>query len=252
MKLIRLWTFEALDLTHTCCRHGCANGENQWDKPCPFSTPTNDEIQEIQDEEQELISFHEALMMEFADTWLASTKSPKYFLSKVWRPRLEQIRRERAKLSEEEIAGFSRIGVRVETDDTSILQGVQGDDEDPSSNEEPSSDDEDQCEDGSDGDTDQGSESDDGENPDKVEDLASGSESTSNATAGNRPAGAQQGTRYGCDNSQTIDGIDDVEVAEILTEAARVNGLEDYDVWFKMIGKPDPRRPPSEHICGIT
>jgi hypothetical protein len=266
MALIRLWTFEALDMTHTCCRHGCANYESQWNKPCPFSTPTDYEIQEIQDEEQELISFHEALMMDFTDTWLASTKSPRDFLSKVWRPRLEQIRRERAKLSEEEIVGFSRIGVRVETDDTNILQGVQGDDgdifddedlsddgdlsddDDPSSSDEVSFNDEEQYEDGSDGDIDQGSGSDDEENPDKVEDLASGSESTSNANDRNTSAGEQQGPHDGCDNGQTIDGIDDVEVAEILKEAARVNGLEDYDVWFKMIGKPDPRRLASEHI----
>ena len=31
------------------------------------------------------------------------------------------------------------------------------------------------------------------------------------------------------------------QVADILREAARINGLRNYDVWFKMIGKPDPR-----------
>ncbi|KIW68146.1 hypothetical protein PV04_04112 [Phialophora macrospora] len=235
MPLIRLWTFEALKLTHTCCRHGCANHETQWNKTCPFSTPMDDETQEIQDEERELISFHEALMFDFADTWLACTKGPRYFLSKVWRPRLQQIRRERAKLSEEEIAGFIRLGVVFDADDTDISQGVQSDDED-------------QFEVVSDGHSDHGFEKDDEEDSDKVKDLASGGELPSNTTEWNIPADEQQGQHDGCDNGQTIDGIDDVEVAEILTEAARVNGLEDYDVWFKMIGKPDPRQLASGHI----
>jgi len=42
-------------------------------------------------------------------------------------------------------------------------------------------------------------------------------------------------------SSQTSEGIDDVEVAEILREAARINDLENYDVWFEMIGRPDSR-----------
>lgn len=33
----------------------------------------------------------------------------------------------------------------------------------------------------------------------------------------------------------------DVEVADILNEAAHVTGLRDYDVWFKLTGKSDPR-----------
>ena len=45
------------------------------------------------------------------------------------------------------------------------------------------------------------------------------------------------------DNLGTIRALfTDVEVAEVLKEAARIDGLEDYDVWFKMIGEPDPRQ----------
>lgn len=53
-------------------------------------------------------------------------------------------------------------------------------------------------------------------------------------------------------NGQTIEGIDDVEVAEILREAARVDGLDNYDVWFGMIGRPHPRinQPvPDRQLC---
>ncbi|ETI24193.1 hypothetical protein G647_03562 [Cladophialophora carrionii CBS 160.54] len=130
-------------------------------------------------------------------------RSRGHFLSRVWEPRLQEISRKRAQLSEEEIAGFESVGVKVEIDDTDILQGVQFDDE-AQSHDEGQADDDDQLDDD------------------------------------------QEGQQDGDYNGQTIEGIDDIEVAEILTEPARVNGLEDYDVWFKMIGRPDHRLA-SEH-----
>lgn len=227
--LIRFWTFEALELTHTCCRHGWGRYKSRWYKPCEFSIPSEEEVQEIQEEERELISFHNSLVAEFTDIWLGSSWTVKGFMSKIWKPRMRRITQERSKLSPEEMAEMYRLGVRnirmvdvtedasdpLDNNDYELSQdecGEEDDDED-----EDYEDDELASEEGEEG----GSLSDEEDDP---EEEAEAEE------AEDEPY-----------NGQTIEGIDDVEVAEILREAARVNGLEDYDVWFKMIGRPDPR-----------
>jgi hypothetical protein len=237
MALVRLWTFQALELTHTCCRHGCGPYRTRLWKPYPFSIPVDDEVQEIRDEERELISLHQALMVELTDTWRNSPENPKLFLSKIWRPRIQQIKKQRTKMSDEQLVELSKIGVNIEvnnrndaeeTDDAyDEWEGDWYDEEDDEvvslENEESISID---CD---------VNESTDEKDVRLDEDQSTQQEHKPDLIDA---SGTDHVDSY---NGQTIEGIDDVEVAEILREAARVNGLEDYDVWFKMIERPDPR-----------
>ncbi|OQU98697.1 hypothetical protein CLAIMM_04441 isoform 2 [Cladophialophora immunda] len=216
LKVLRLCTFDALGLTHTCCRHGCRRDEDwfsgPWWKSCPFSTPVDEEIHEIQEEEKHLISLLDSLMAEFTEQWLWPTSEwgVDDFISKVWRPRLRQVQSERARMSVEEQAQMRGLGVKMRFDEEDSWNQNEGDDgrfaeDDPDQNLKLN-----------------------WEEPDEAED--------------NAETAAIETERKERELEEIRAFFTDVEVAEILKEAARVNGLEDYDVWFRIIGKPDPRR----------
>ncbi|KIW34645.1 uncharacterized protein PV07_01412 [Cladophialophora immunda] len=216
LKVLRLCTFDALGLTHTCCRHGCRRDEDwfsgPWWKSCPFSTPVDEEIHEIQEEEKHLISLLDSLMAEFTEQWLWPTSEwgVDDFISKVWRPRLRQVQSERARMSVEEQAQMRGLGIKMRFDEEDSWNQNEGDDgryaeDDPDQNLKLN-----------------------WEEPDEAEDDAE--------------TAAMETERKERELEEIRAFFTDVEVAEILKEAARVNGLEDYDVWFRIIGKPDPRR----------
>ena len=263
LALIRLWTFELLELTHTCCRSGLKEHSEQWRKPCPFSIPTEDEVHEIQDEEREIISLHQDLVLEFNDAWLISTRDPKNFFSKVYAPRMRQVKKERSEMTEEQLRDLGQLGVQVERDDeTASGSGANEDDwweriikGDEFAHEDLYDDEYEDSYDSSyfderDSETGTFTDSDQGSTLDRADEAGQGQGQQQEDEA--REA-EDSGTGSGQDDDvvsedendgfygQTVEGFDDVEVAEILREAARVNGLEDYDVWFRMIGRPDPR-----------
>ncbi|KAJ9604787.1 hypothetical protein H2200_010902 [Cladophialophora chaetospira] len=176
-------------------------------------------------------------MTDFTEAWLAAEWKPERFLSKTV-------------TSEEEIANLNRLGIRLHTETVDRLQEIEnGEDEDWT---------EDDSEDGLealsefDTESEHETEPNNGNGQNAGENLAAPVADTTKESANNKgAAGDHQLEQTGiedelvedCDNynGQTIEGFDDVEVAEILREAARVNGLDNYDVWFDMIGRPDPR-----------
>ncbi|OAL25673.1 hypothetical protein AYO22_04662 [Fonsecaea multimorphosa] len=167
-------------------------------------------------------------MAEFSDLWDTSKWTQKQFVSKVWLPRIDDVLKT-VRMSEKELAALHEIGVKVEPE----YEEMQSDGEDEFENAEEYNPDEDDTDEDDPEDSDAGDDYVFQANDESIEIEAVSSATEEAQTEGNIEAAPS--------SSQTIEGIDDTEVADILREAARINGLEDYDVWFKMIGKPDPR-----------
>lgn len=199
LKLLRLWTFDAVGLTHTCCRHGCRRYKmlpfSPWKKSCPFSIPPDEEIQEIHDEEQYLVCLLDSLMTEFTEQWMWPEKPSEWgvdsFMSNVWRPRLKQIKKESTQISEEQQARLRSLGIKMQLDDK-----------------------------------------------DRINDTENDGEVSSEGDSSKDDSSEQESAESAVDGVQEIRTFfTDSEVAGILKESARVNGLNNYDVWFKMIAK---------------
>ncbi|KIW81618.1 hypothetical protein Z517_04644 [Fonsecaea pedrosoi CBS 271.37] len=215
LKVLRLYTFQSLGLTHTCCRNGCLRYAGRChdpsQKPCPFSIPVDDEIQEIQDEERHLISLLETLMVEFTEQWLWPTSDWKVdeFMSKVWRPRLRQIRQERVQMFVGDQAQMRYMGVELHSDGEDSLTKDRDEDDRYAQYE-----------------------------PNTWEDFYWREQPPPNAAAENAARKIQSES----DLREIRVFFTDVEVAEILKAAARENGIEDYDAWFSIIEKLDARQ----------
>ncbi|KAI0113925.1 hypothetical protein GGR51DRAFT_504882 [Nemania sp. FL0031] len=106
---LRYLTFEALELTHTCCRIGFAT---------PFGCP--EEIAEIEDENREKLDLLELLLREFQiDYYKFETQDMKggkfaNFLTEVWATRMKQVLAgiESIQLTADEKREAEEIGVR--------------------------------------------------------------------------------------------------------------------------------------------
>lgn len=104
-EIIRYETFEALGLTHTCCKI------DVWD-----TMPTlNDSVdcEEIRDEERLLISKLDALVEEFQEKHTELGVSVSDFLKGYWKTRMEEIEREEEPLDDEDIAKIRDVGVVI-------------------------------------------------------------------------------------------------------------------------------------------
>ncbi|OAG38472.1 hypothetical protein AYO21_07294 [Fonsecaea monophora] len=188
---------------------------------CQFPTCTNNNCAEteIQDEERHLISLLESLMVEFTEQWLWPTSDWKVdeFMSKVWRPRLRQIRQERAQMSAGDQAQMRRMGVEVHyVDENSLTE--DGDEDDRYAEDDPS--------------TYEGVYWDGSPPRDTAAEIA----------AENAARNAARKVQSEKDLGEIRAFFTDSEVAEILKEAARENGLEDYDIWFSIVEKLDARQ----------
>ncbi|KAL9122532.1 MAG: hypothetical protein Q9187_000914 [Circinaria calcarea] len=101
MDLVRLLTFEELDLTHTCCRVS----NNSIQEPLDIT-----DIHEIHDEETVLLTKLEALVLEFQEKKSELNVSIIEFLEGYWETRMKEVLKEPGYLNEEEL---QRIGVVV-------------------------------------------------------------------------------------------------------------------------------------------
>ncbi len=118
--LVRLLTFERLNLTHTCCRE-----RGYWVLlSLPFE---DDEIQEIQNEEHEDLQLLENLMVEFDQRRRELGYPLAQFMKEYWMPRMEEVLSEQKPIDYEKVR---EIGVVLHDSD------VKSEDEDGSEDEE--------------------------------------------------------------------------------------------------------------------
>lgn len=104
-EIIRYETFEALGLTHTCCKI------DVWD-----TMPTlNDSVdcEEIRDEERLLIRKLDSLVEEFQEKRTELGESVSDFLKGYWKTRMEEIEVEEEPLDDEDIAKIRDVGVVI-------------------------------------------------------------------------------------------------------------------------------------------
>lgn len=107
LELLRLITFEKLQLTHTCCRDG------KYYYP-PASVPDDGEIDEIQEEERYGIAQLEDLVAELCLEFTKRREPLRTFLDGYWTRRMEEVLAESNSSDEEEIRQIEEFGVRVE------------------------------------------------------------------------------------------------------------------------------------------
>ena len=105
-KVIRFQTFEALQLSHTCCDfslHGPTTRRY-----------TLEEVREIHEEWEELLSKHENLVSEFCHEFQEVGGTLVSFLEGYWQTRMEEVLKEEKPLDEEDIRRLREIGVVLE------------------------------------------------------------------------------------------------------------------------------------------
>ena len=105
-KVIRFETFEALQLIHTCC---------EFDYYSPLRRRyTLEEVHEIHDEWEELLSKHEDLVSEFCHKIQEFGGTLTFFLEGYWQTRMDAVLKEEKPYSEEEKRKLREIGVILE------------------------------------------------------------------------------------------------------------------------------------------
>lgn len=102
---LRLFTFEALGMRHTCCK---------MPRPPEFSP---DEIVEIQEEDHIMLTLLDQLVEEFTIELRISGDSLDKFLGRYWVGRIEEVLDElnAARMTEEEIKAAEELGIKWET-----------------------------------------------------------------------------------------------------------------------------------------
>lgn len=102
VSALRMLTFEALDMKHTCCK-----GKDQ-------SVFSDDEVREIWDEEKHLVDLLIELQGELVENFDKLELDFNEFLISHWAPRIEKVLVELSerKMSEEEFMGTESLGVK--------------------------------------------------------------------------------------------------------------------------------------------
>ncbi|KAF2144722.1 uncharacterized protein K452DRAFT_145900 [Aplosporella prunicola CBS 121167] len=88
--IIRLSTFQRMELTHTCCRGG-RYAYHDWHCCCKFKLPDAAEVAEIREEESELLTQLEELVVEFVDKYNELGVPIVDFLEGYWTDRMEEV-----------------------------------------------------------------------------------------------------------------------------------------------------------------
>jgi hypothetical protein len=109
-SILQVMTFEGLLLTHTCCHEACAI--DFWGKIRFLSRSSLEEIEMIQEDEQTGLNRLEDLVAEFEADWDAYEGSFESFIWKVWRPRMQAVRRGNGDRNGH-IADLAKIGVKL-------------------------------------------------------------------------------------------------------------------------------------------
>ena len=104
-KLIRFETFEALQLTHTCCDFDFYEVHRQY---------TPEEVQDIHEEWEELLSQHEDLVSEFCHKFQELGGTLVAFFEGYWQTRMDNVLKEEKPYDEEDIRKMRETGVVLE------------------------------------------------------------------------------------------------------------------------------------------
>ena len=104
-KVIRFETFEALQLSHTCCDFGYY---------VPRRRYTPEEVQEIREEWEVLLSKHEDLVSEFCHKFQELGGTLTSFLESYWQTRMDEVLKEEKPYDEEDIRRLRELGVVLE------------------------------------------------------------------------------------------------------------------------------------------
>ena len=103
--VIRIETFEALQISHTCC-------DCDWEPPHRRYTP--EEVQEMHEEWEEILSKHENLVSEFCHKFQELGGTMTSFLEGYWQTRMDEVFKEEKPLGEEDLRRLRDIGVVLE------------------------------------------------------------------------------------------------------------------------------------------
>ena len=104
-QVIRFETFEALQLSHTCCDFNYF-GPVRWYPP--------EEVQEIHEEWAELLSKHEDLVSEFCHKFREVGGTLVSFLEGYWQTRMDEVLKEEKPLDEEDGRRLRELGIVLE------------------------------------------------------------------------------------------------------------------------------------------
>jgi ankyrin repeat protein len=101
-NVIRFETFEALQLSHTCCNFHTRGAYRRY---------TPKDVREIHEDWEELLSKHENLVSQFCHKFQELGGTLMSFLKGYWQTRMEEVLREEKPLDEESIHRLREIGV---------------------------------------------------------------------------------------------------------------------------------------------
>ena len=108
-KVIRFETFEALQLSHTCCdfdEYDPRYAARRWYTP--------EEVREIHEEWEEVLVKHEDLVSEFCHKFQELGGTLTSFLEGYWQTRMDEVLKEEKPYDEEDIRRLREIGVVLE------------------------------------------------------------------------------------------------------------------------------------------
>ncbi len=104
-EVIRFETFEALQLSHTCC------DSDTFISYRPYRRYTPEDVREIHEEWEERLSKHENLVSEFCHKFQELGGTLTSFLEGYWQTRMEEVLEEEKVYDEEDIRRLREIGV---------------------------------------------------------------------------------------------------------------------------------------------
>ena len=104
-EIIRFETFEALQLSHTCCDFDFVAARRRY---------TPEDVREIHEEWEELLSKHEDLVSEFYHKFQELGVPLTFFLEGYWQTRMEEVLQEEKPIDEEDRRRLRDIGVVLE------------------------------------------------------------------------------------------------------------------------------------------
>ena len=113
-EVIRFETFEALQLSHTCCGFECNDAYRRY---------TPEDVREIHEEWEELLLKHEDLVSEFCRKFQELGGTLTSFLEGYWQTRMDEVLEEQKPLDEEERRRLREIGVVLEE----VSEEIEGD-----------------------------------------------------------------------------------------------------------------------------
>lgn len=113
-KVIRFETFEALQLSHTCCVFEESDGRDRLPRRATRRRYTPAEVQDIHEEWEELLSKHEDLVSEFCDKFQELGGTLTSFLEGYWQTRMGEVFEEEKPLDGEVLRKMREIGVVLE------------------------------------------------------------------------------------------------------------------------------------------